>query len=70
MVPSRIPAKRPIHFVAMLTPAATNAAAVKYAQNMADPGIQAGTRLAITPRTRKWSMPKITEQTTLSHGAG
>src|SRR5271167_495479 len=45
----------------MLIPAAMKAAPVKYAQNK-PPGSQAGTRLAITPRTRKWSIPKTTDE--------
>jgi len=59
-MPSQKAPHRAITPVAMLIPATMNPAPVRYAQNKPT-GIQAGTRLAMNWRTRKWVTPKTTD---------
>ena len=61
MMPSHVAPQRAFQPVAMLRPAAINAVPVNQAQNMWN-GIQLGIRLAMNPRMKKWSTPKMTAE--------
>src|SRR5271170_4978774 len=60
--------QKSIHFAAMVSPETMKTTPVRYAQNMPEPGIQAGIRLAMKRGMRKWLTPKTTEEIAKTYG--